>query len=111
MDRLTAFINNLKALGVRKLAALGLIFALVVTAVGFAAYFLSRPSFETLYAGLDREDVSRIGSALKASGIAFDVNPEGNAVSVSYGQSAQARMLLAERGLPQSANAGYATLR
>jgi flagellar M-ring protein FliF len=107
MDRLTLVLENLKALGGRKLAALGLIFALVVAIVAVAAYLLSRPTFEVLYAGLDREDVSRIGAALKSSGIAFDVNPEGNTVSVPYGQTAQARMLLAERGLPQSANAGY----
>lgn len=107
MDRITLLIDNLKALGARKLAALGLTFALVVGVVSVAAFYLSRPAFETLYAGLDREDVSRIGAALKSSGIPFDVNPEGNAVSVPYGQTAQARMLLAERGLPQSANAGY----
>lgn len=107
MDRITLILDNLKALGAKKLAALGLTFALVVATVSVAAYFLSRPTFEILYAGLDREDVSRIGSVLKSTGIAFDINPEGNAVSVPYGQTAQARMLLAERGLPQSANAGY----
>jgi flagellar M-ring protein FliF len=107
MDRITLLLDNLKALGGKKLAALGLIFALVVGVVSVAAYYLSRPNFEIVYAGLDREDVSRIGSVLKSSGIGFDVNPEGNAVSVPYGQTAQARMLLAEHGLPQSANAGY----
>lgn len=107
MDRINLLLDNLKGLGARKLAALGFMFALVVALVSIAAYYLSRPTFETLYAGLDREDVSRIGSVLKATGITFDINPEGNAVSVPYGQTAQARMLLAERGLPQSANAGY----
>ena len=107
MDRITLLLDNLKALGARKLAALGFTFALVVAIVSIAAYYLSRPTFETLYSGLDREDVSRIGSVLKSTGITFDINPEGNAVSVPYGQTAQARMLLAERGLPQSANAGY----
>jgi flagellar M-ring protein FliF len=107
MDRLTLVFENFKALGGKRLAALGLIFVLVVATVSVAAYYLSRPTFEVLYAGLDREDVSRIGAALKASGVPFDVNPEGNTVSVPYGQTAQARMLLAERGLPQSANAGY----
>ncbi|WP_424363516.1 flagellar basal-body MS-ring/collar protein FliF [Methylocystis parvus] len=107
MNRITLLIDKLKALGARKLAALGLTFALVVGVVSVAAFYLSRPAFEVLYAGLEREDVSRIGAALKSSGIPFDVNPEGNAVSVPYGQTAQARMLLAERGLPQSANAGY----
>ncbi|MGJ0509986.1 MAG: flagellar basal-body MS-ring/collar protein FliF [Methylocystis sp.] len=107
MDRLTLILDNLNALGKRKLAALTLTFALVVGLVSAAGYYLSRPNFEVLYAGLDREDVSRIGAALKSSGVAFDVNPEGNAISVPYGQTSQARMLLAERGLPQSANAGY----
>ncbi|CAJ0879270.1 Flagellar M-ring protein [freshwater sediment metagenome] len=107
MDRLTLILDNLSSLGKRKLAALGLTFALVVGLVSAVGYYLSRPNFEVLYAGLDREDVSRIGAALKSSGVTFDVNPEGNAVSVPYGQTSQARMLLAERGLPQSANAGY----
>ncbi|PPD45594.1 MAG: flagellar M-ring protein FliF [Methylocystis sp.] len=107
MDRITLLLDNLKALGGRKLTALGLIFALVVGLVSVGAYYLSRPTLEVLYAGLDREDVSRIGAALKSAGIAFDVNPEGNTVSVPYGQTGQARMMLAERGLPQSANAGY----
>lgn len=107
MDRLNSLWLNLAGLGARKLSALALTFVLIVGLVGGGAYYLSRPDFETLYAGLDREDVSRIGAVLKATGVAFDINPEGNTVSVRYGQSAQARMLLAERGLPQSANSGY----
>ena len=49
------------------------------------------------------------GSARRCSeaGIAFDVNSEGTKVLVAPGQTAQARMLLAEKGLPSSANAGY----
>lgn len=107
MDRLNQLRDNLLGLGPRKLAALAMIFVLVLAVTGVGAYYLSRPNFEVLYAGLDREDVSRIGAALKSSGIPFDINPEGNAVSVHYGQTAPARMMLAERGLPQSANAGY----
>lgn len=107
MDRLNQLWGNLAKLGSKKLTALGLVFVLVLAVIGLGAYYLSRPNFEVLYAGLDREDVSRIGAALKATGIPFDISPEGNSVSVHYGQTAQARMLLAERGLPQSANAGY----
>jgi flagellar M-ring protein FliF len=107
IDRLTQIWANFVALGKKRLMALGLCFALTVSLILVCAYYLSRPNFEVLYAGLDREDVSRIGAVLKGAGIAFDINPEGNAVSVHYGQTAQARMLLAERGLPQSANAGY----
>ncbi|MBX9647447.1 MAG: flagellar M-ring protein FliF, partial [Xanthobacteraceae bacterium] len=57
--------------------------------------------------GLSREDVSRIGAALREQSIAFDVNAAGDAVSVRPSQTMQSRMLLAEKGLPTSANSGY----
>jgi flagellar M-ring protein FliF len=104
---LQQLLNNLLELGPRRLIALGLIgFAVLVTVVG-GAYYLSRPEFETLYTGLSREDVTRIGAALREQSITFDVNASGDAVSVRPSQTTQARMLLAEKGLPTSANAGY----
>lgn len=99
--------QSLLGLGGRKLAALGFIGATVFGMVAFGSYYLSRPDLETLYTGLNPQDVSRIGGALKEAGIYFDINAAGNAVLVRYGQTAQARMLLAEKGLPSSANAGY----
>lgn len=104
LDRLW---TNLLALGVRRLAALGIVGLTVFAAVGLGSYYLSRPELETLYSGLNAQDVSRIGGALKEAGIAFDVNSEGTKVMVRAAQTAQARMLLAEKGLPSSANAGY----
>lgn len=99
--------QSLLGLGGRKLAALGFIGATVFGMVALGSYYLSRPDLETLYTGLNPQDVSRIGGALKEAGIYFDINAAGNAVLVRYGQTAQARMLLAEKGLPSSANAGY----
>ena len=100
-------LNNLMQLGPRRLMALGLIgFTVLVTVVG-GAYYLSRPEFEPLYTGLSREDVTRIGAALRESNIAFDANPAGDSVSVRPSQTMQARMLLADKGLPTSANSGY----
>lgn len=100
-------LNNLLQLGPRRLMALGLIgFAVLVTVVG-GAYYLSRPEFEALYIGLSREDVTRIGAALREQNIAFDVSPAGDAISVRPSQTMQARMLLSEKGLPTSANSGY----
>ena len=60
-----------------------------------------------LYSGLQREDVNRIGAALQESGVVFDVNSEGTQVLVKPTQAAQARMLLAEKGLPRSTSGGY----
>jgi flagellar M-ring protein FliF len=106
-EQLERLWRSLLALGARRLAALGLVGLAVFAAVGLGSYTLSRPQLEALYTGLSPLDVSRIGAALKEAGIAFDVNPQGTAVLVRYGQTAQARMLLAEKGLPSSANAGY----
>ncbi|MBO0661249.1 flagellar M-ring protein FliF [Jiella sp. MQZ9-1] len=99
--------TNLSGLGTRKLAALGLIGFLVVALVGLGSYFLSRPDMEVLYSGLDRTDVTRIGAALTEAGIPFDVNAKGDAIMTAFAQTAPARMLLAEKGLPRSDNAGY----
>lgn len=106
-DQLKQLWGNLLALGVRRLAVLGLVGFTVFVAVGLVSYYLSRPEYETLYAGLESQDVARIGAALQESSISFDVNPEGTAVLVAPGQASRARMLLAEKGLPSSANAGY----
>jgi flagellar M-ring protein FliF len=100
-------LNNLLELGPRRLMALGLIGFTVLVAVVGGAYYLSRPEFETLYTGLTREDVTRIGAALREQNITFDVNAAGDALSVRPSQTMQARMLLAEKGLPTSANSGY----
>lgn len=99
--------GSVLGLGARRLMALAVIGISVLAFVGLAAYFLSRPSNEVLYTGLDAQDVTRVGAALTEAGIPFDVNAEGTAVMVRYGQTAKARMLLAEKGLPRSETAGY----
>lgn len=94
-------------LGGRRLAALGITGATVFVLVGVSGYFLSRPQQEVLYSGLETQDVTRIGAALEDAGIPFDVSVAGDAVLVNYGAAAQARMLLAQKGLPRSDSAGY----
>ncbi len=97
---------SLLKLGSRRLMALGVIGVSVFAMTGLAGYFLSRPASEVLYAGLDRQDVGRIAGALKEAEIPFDVSSDGGTVLVRYGETARARMLLAEKGLPHSPNAG-----
>ena len=107
LEQLERLWRSLAGLGARRLVALGIVGMTVFAAVGLGSYYLSRPEYETLYSGLNAQDVSRIGAALKEAGIAFDVSSEGTKVMVRAAQTAQARMLLAEKGLPSSANAGY----
>lgn len=106
-DQLEKLWVSIRGLGARRLAALGFVGLAVLLAVGAATAYLSRPPMELLYSGLSRDDVGRIGTTLKDLGVAFDVSADGTAVSVEFGSAARARMLLAEKGLPQSADAGY----
>src|SRR5260370_180481 len=98
--------TSLLALGAKRLALLGVIGLTTVAATAFAGFYLSRPTTEVLYSGLAREDVAGIGSALREVGIPFDVSADGASVLVPVGQTAQARMTLAEKGLPHSGSVG-----
>ncbi len=98
---------NLMDLGPRRLAALALVAVAMMALIAGSAYYLSRPQYTVLYTGLENGDASRIGSALTDAGISFDVSTDGATVYVTPAQTSQARMLLAEKGLPRSAAAGY----
>jgi flagellar M-ring protein FliF len=99
--------SNLLALGTKKLLALGLVGLAVFASVAFGSFYLSRSDYDTLYSGLTGQDVSRIGAALREAGVDFDVNADGTRIMVRREETAQARMLLAEKGLPSSSNTGY----
>jgi flagellar M-ring protein FliF len=107
LEQLDRLWGNLIALGTKRLIALGLVGLAVFLSVGLGSFYLSRSDFDTLYSGLSPQDVSRIGAALNEAGIVFDVSAEGTKVMVRREETAQARMLLAEKGLPSSSNAGY----
>ena len=100
-------VENLANLGARRLAALAGMGIAIIGLIGLIGYLLSRPSLEVLYSGLDRQDIARVSTALRESNIAFDVSADGNTVYVGYGNTASARMLLAEKGLPHGASSGY----
>ncbi len=106
-DTIERLWTSIAGLGARRLVALALVAVAVMAVLGVGTYYLGRPPQDILYSGLTRDDVSRIGAALKDAGIEFDVAADGETVMVNYGETARARMLLAEKGLPQSANSGY----
>lgn len=99
--------NNLLELGPRRLALLAFVGFSVFLGVGGGAYYLSRPEFNVLYSGLTREDVTRVSAVLRDANVSFDVNATGDTIFVRPGQAAQARTLLAEKGLPNSTSGGY----
>ncbi len=104
---LSEIISNLASLGARRLTILGIVGVTVVASIGAAAYYLGRPAMQPIYSGLSAQDVSRISAVLSEVGMAFDVNDQRSAVLVPVAQTTRARSLLAQRGLPSSAKAGY----
>jgi len=58
MERLEQLPASLKALGMQKLAIGGALLIAMSAMVYGAFYYVSRPSMDMLYAGLDRQDVA-----------------------------------------------------
>ena len=106
-DQLQSILTSLAALGTQRLITLGVSAMLLLAMVGFGAFYMNRPAFETLYVGLDRDDVNRIGIVLSEAGIEYDIDSSGSTVLVEAGSTSKARMILAEKELPGSSGAGY----
>lgn len=106
-EQIQRIIDNLRSFGPQRLAMMGGVAALVIAIIAIASIYLNRPAYETLYVGLERSDVNQIGLVLGEAGIDFDVASDGTTLLVTAGKTSQARMLLAEKGLPTSTNAGY----
>ena len=107
LEQLLAIGKNVANLGATRIAALVGVGMLSIALVLTAAMFLNKPAMETLYIGLDATDLNQISIALSEAGINFDVGTDGKSVQVPVGSTAKARLLLAERGLPNSTTAGY----
>ncbi|MBB3132386.1 flagellar M-ring protein FliF [Rhizobium pisi] len=86
---------------------LGGVGAVSIAIVLAAALFVNKPAQETLYVGLDNPDLNQISMALAEANINFQVGTDGSSITVPAGMTGKARLMLAERGLPNSANAGY----
>ncbi|MGG7516913.1 flagellar basal-body MS-ring/collar protein FliF [Allorhizobium undicola] len=99
--------KNLSTLGPAKLWALGGVGIVSMALVIGAAYFVNKPAYETLYVGLEANDVNQISIALAEAGIGFQTGTDGKSIQVQAGMTSKARLLLAEHGLPNSTNAGY----
>jgi flagellar M-ring protein FliF len=107
MQFLQKLAASLSGLGAKRLALLGVVGVIIFSLLSFSVYNFQKPVRSILYSGLDKADVSAIGAALSEVGTPFDVNEAGDAVLVDFGKTAQARMFLAERGLPKSDKSGY----
>ncbi|MHA7969721.1 flagellar basal-body MS-ring/collar protein FliF [Rhizobium terricola] len=107
LNQLLQFFKNMASLGQTRLLAIGGITVVSFALIIAAAIFVNKPAYETLYVGLETTDLNQVSIALAEAGIDFEVGTDGKSVKVPVGMTGKARLLLAERGLPNSANAGY----
>ena len=107
LDQLSTVTKNLASLGQGKLIALISAGVIAVAIVLGAGLYVNKPSYETLYVGLDTSDLNQVSVALAEANMAFEVGSDGSSLQVPVGMTGKARLYLAERGLPNSANAGY----
>jgi flagellar M-ring protein FliF len=80
-------------------------------AIVLLAFFMMKiagqASYTTVQAGLDPKQTGKITAALDAKGINYEIQNNGTALAVDKSQLSQARIALAEKGLPSSAQPGF----
>ncbi len=107
LNQFPQVLKNFAALGQTRLLVLGGVGVLSMAIILAAALYVNKPAYETLYVGLETMDLNKISVSLAESNVDFQVGTDGTSLQVPVGMTSKARLLLAERGLPDSANAGY----
>ncbi|MDL2404881.1 flagellar basal-body MS-ring/collar protein FliF [Rhizobium calliandrae] len=107
LNQLVPLFRNLQNLGRTRLLIMAGVGVVSMALILFAALYVNKPAQETLYVGLDATDLNQISIALAEANINFQVGSDGTSLTVPAGMTGKARLLLAERGLPNSTNAGY----
>src|SRR4051795_8319340 len=88
-----------------RLMAGGSILGVIVLAV-LMMRMASAPSYSTVMAGVDPAQTGKITTALDAKGVKYEIQNNGTAIAVDKSQIGDARIALAEKGLPQSSQPG-----
>src|SRR3954468_19583820 len=81
--------------------------AALLLLVFFMVRIAGQANYSTLMAGIDPKQTSKITAALDAKGIKYEIQNNGTALAVDKSQIGQARIALAEKGLPGSAQPGF----
>ncbi|OJU01906.1 MAG: flagellar M-ring protein FliF [Rhizobium sp. 63-7] len=107
LNQLLQVFRNFASLGQARLMTLIGVGVVSMAIILFAAFYVNKPAYETLYVGLEANDLNQISVALAEASMDFEIGTDGKSLRVPAGNTGKARLLLAERGLPNSANAGY----
>ena len=102
------FLENLRGLGLPKLAALGGVLVLTLGLMAWLAASMTRPDMTLLYGGLEPSVAGEVVRQLEELRVPHEV--QGDAIFVDSAERDRVRMALAEMGLPRRGQAGYELL-
>ena len=77
----------------------------------WVALWATEPNYTALYSGLDARDAGEVVSALQAAAIPYKLDQASGAVMVEPGRVHEARLKLAEQGLPKGTGMGIEMLQ
>ncbi|MBL1140478.1 MAG: flagellar M-ring protein FliF [Proteobacteria bacterium] len=98
-----------RALFIRQIMFLFAVAASVAIGV-YVVLWSQQPNYSLLYGSLSDQDASQVIESLQKANIAYKVDQNSGAVMVASAKVHEARMKLAEEGLPRSANSGFSIL-
>ena len=102
------FLENLRGLGLTKLAALGGVLVVTFGLMAWLAASMTRPSMTLLYGNLEPSIAGEVVRQLEELRITHEIR--GDAILVDAAERDRVRMALAEMGLPRRGQAGYELL-
>ena len=97
----------LLALPARTMAFLVGVAAVVVALVLSTQFLVSQGRWEYVFTQLSSSDSTACGDALKAAGVPFRIEANGEAIAVQADKVHEARLLLAGQGLPRQSGIGF----
>jgi len=87
------------------LGATGLVLVIIITLLSTQ---ITKPTYTSLYANLDSEDLNSIVNELNSMAVEYKINKEGTQIMVPSSNVLRLRMNLAQKGLPNKSNlVGY----
>ena len=104
MERATALLTSLSPRGRIILAGSALAFLVFVF---FVMKIAGAPSYTTLASGIDPGETSKATAALDEKGIRWELQNNGTAIAVDKAKLSEARVALADKGLPGRSKPGF----
>ncbi len=104
---MNGLIQLFNRLGLQRIAAMGVVAALLLGFFAFLIFRASTPQMAPLYTGLSLEDSSAIVAELQKQNIPNEIRGDGDTILVPRDQITTLRMSLAENGLPNKGQVGY----